>query len=94
MSTVAEDEPARRELLSKISQTFAPQFDQADPRSVRNIHVPVFGPDGRVGVVLTVGGFPPLDGRRLTGLISDVRSVAERIGTLTGGSPPDVVHEP
>lgn len=92
MSTVAEDGPARRELLSKISQTFDPQFEKTDARSVRNMHVPVFGPDGRVGVVLNVGGLPPLDASRLSGLISDVRSVAERIASLSGGSPPDAVH--
>ena len=92
MSTPGEDGPARRELLASITRTFDAPFEETDPRSVRNLHVPVFGPDGRVGVVLNVGGFPALDASRLSALIADVRSVAERIGTLSNGPASDAVH--
>jgi flavin reductase (DIM6/NTAB) family NADH-FMN oxidoreductase RutF len=79
MSTAAEDGPQRRQLLSRVAQTFDARFEKTESRRIRNLHVPVFGPDGRVGVVLNVGDFPPLDSRRLAGLISDVRFVADNI---------------
>nr|WP_281271737.1 flavin reductase [Nocardioides immobilis] len=79
MAGATAGDPAHRHLPENLTQSFGAQFEAADADRVRNVHVPVLGPDGRVGVVLNVGGFTPLDAASLSDLIADVRTVADNI---------------
>lgn len=76
----AADE-VKQEAVSRLTQTFDPQAE-SDAARVRNLHVPVFGPDGRAGLFLNIGGFPPLDKSALAELIADAQSVAARISSM------------
>ena len=71
--------------FSSLIQAFDPQIEEPDARCVRNLHVPVFGRDGRAGVFLNVGGFPALDKRGLAELTADVKGLAGRISGLSAG---------
>ena len=78
-----------RSRLPAIIKTYDPPLTPADARRVRTIHMPVFGPDGRVTVALNVGEFDRADAAQLERLIDDVRMTAGRITTLTGGQYPE-----
>jgi len=82
----ANGSPPPSERLMSMTQSFNAEFEAVKPQEVRNVHVPVLGPEGRVGVVLNVGGFPPLDGSRLADLIADVRAVAGRMADIQGSA--------
>jgi len=62
-----------------------PQVEEPDAARVTNLHVPVFNTDGRVGLMLHVGGFHSLDNNGLAELVADVRNVANRITALDTG---------
>jgi flavin reductase (DIM6/NTAB) family NADH-FMN oxidoreductase RutF/DNA-binding IclR family transcriptional regulator len=83
MSEANGSPPASDRLLT-LTRSFNAEFERVEPEQVRNIHVPVLGPDGRVGVVLNVGGFPPLDRAGLAHLIEEVRAVARQMEEITG----------
>ena len=74
------------EALSTMTRSFDPPLEHGDAGRVRNIHVPVQGPDGRVGVVLNVSGFAPLDQAGLDAFVADIRDVAVRITAAITGS--------
>jgi flavin reductase (DIM6/NTAB) family NADH-FMN oxidoreductase RutF len=88
MSMAVQDGKVQHEVFSGIAQTFDPQDDEPDSERVRNLHVPVLGPDGRAGVLLNVGGFSGLNKDELAELIAGVKSVAGRISRLAGGGTP------
>ena len=93
MSGTTAGDQAHREVLSTMTQSFDAQFEATEAEHIRNVHVPVLGPDGRVGVVLNVGGFTPLDAGTLAEFIADVRAVAERISLRSGGTGADGSHQ-
>jgi hypothetical protein len=87
MSAPVEDVHEREQaLMTRVMQSFHPQVDPPDAPRVRNLHVPVLTPDGRAGLFLNVGGFPPLDGHELAQLVADVKGVASEISGLAARS--------
>ena len=88
VSVMSGDEGDHGAALSSMTRTFDPPFEPADAEHVRNVHVPVQGPDGRVGVVLNVSGFAPLGAEALDAFVADIREVAHHIGVSSIGSDP------
>lgn len=84
MANAAAGSPPPADKLLSMTQSFNADFERVEAEKVRNLHVPVLGPDARVGVVLNVGGFARLSPSRLAELIADVRSVAGRIAEIAG----------
>jgi flavin reductase (DIM6/NTAB) family NADH-FMN oxidoreductase RutF len=86
MSASFGNRQSREEALTKrVSDLLRPQVEEPDAARVRNVHVPVFNTDHRVGLVLHVGGFNSLDNTALTALVADVKNVANRISELAAG---------
>jgi hypothetical protein len=71
-----------RVLASRILHTFHSGVEEPDAERVRNVHVPVFTPEGRAGLFLHVGGFRSLDQAALAALVADVKRVAGEISEL------------
>jgi flavin reductase (DIM6/NTAB) family NADH-FMN oxidoreductase RutF len=87
MSAPTEDVHEREQaLMTRVMQSFHPQVEAPDAPRVRNLHVPVLTPDGRAGLFLNVGGFPPLDEHGLAQLVADVKGVASQISELAARS--------
>ncbi|WP_285313463.1 flavin reductase [Pseudarthrobacter sp. fls2-241-R2A-168] len=83
MSEAFEDRQSREKMLTKRTrELMVPQVDERDAARVRNVHVPVFDASGRVGLVLHVGGFEPLDNERLAEFVAEVKSLAGNISKL------------
>jgi flavin reductase (DIM6/NTAB) family NADH-FMN oxidoreductase RutF len=83
MSASFENRQSREETLTKrVADLLHPKVEELDAGRVRNVHVPVFNTDERVGLVLHVGGFNPLDSHALRELVTDVRGIANRISQL------------
>ena len=83
MSEAFEDRQLREKMLTqRTSELIVPQVEEPDAARVRNVHVPVFDASGRVGLVLHVGGFEPLDNARLTEFVTEVQSLAGNISKL------------
>jgi DNA-binding IclR family transcriptional regulator len=82
MSGVEHGQEQYRVLTSRIRQTFHSGVEEPDAARVRNVHVPVFTPDGRAGLFLHVGGFRSLDQAVLAALVADVKGVAAQITDL------------
>jgi hypothetical protein len=72
----------QRVLASRVQQSFHSSVEEPDAERVRNLHVPVFTPDGRAGLFLHVGGFGSLDQAALAALVADVKGVATQITEL------------
>jgi flavin reductase (DIM6/NTAB) family NADH-FMN oxidoreductase RutF/DNA-binding IclR family transcriptional regulator len=81
MSAVPTDGDATRQktLADRVLQSFQPQIVDPEAARVKNLHVPVLGPDGRAALFLNVGGFSTLDNAGLAELVAGVKDVARRI---------------
>lgn len=82
MSAAAEasgDHTREQVIADRVMQSFHPQITEPEAAHVRNVHVPVLGPDGRAALFLNVGGFPTLDRDALAELVADVKQVAGQI---------------
>jgi flavin reductase (DIM6/NTAB) family NADH-FMN oxidoreductase RutF len=59
-----------------------------DARRVLTIHMPVFGPDGRVAITFNLGGFGSVEIDRLNHMIDRLSESADRVTGLIGGKRP------
>jgi flavin reductase (DIM6/NTAB) family NADH-FMN oxidoreductase RutF/DNA-binding IclR family transcriptional regulator len=74
------------ELMKQIADP--PEIGPEDARRVLSIHMPVFGPDGRVALTFNLGSFESVDLDRLNEMIARLRESADRVTAMLGGSRP------
>jgi flavin reductase (DIM6/NTAB) family NADH-FMN oxidoreductase RutF/DNA-binding IclR family transcriptional regulator len=65
-----------------------PEIGPEEARRVLTIHMPVFGPDGRVELVLNLGSFGSVELEQLDFMIERLQETADRVTHEIGGTRP------
>jgi len=73
----------------RVREFYEPSSLEPRPELVRTIHVPVFGIDGRVAILLNVSGFDAPTPTALTRVVGLAQDCARRITEAIGGREPD-----